>query len=306
MQLSRTSSVIRTRIKTQSATHVACRRAADACGVGGVVKGSFGQRFVGLMFVGLTFAIVSCSSGDAGCAGSETRGSVAVASSLTEWIGVFAEEFDLTQRVSIAGSQTLRLQIENGARPDVFISANQEHADAVARLKEYGDVAPFVCNEVALAYAKSSFNEAPDMLSAMTTSERVAIAEAAVPAGRYGLELLRRLAEESPDIDVAAVLRKVVSYDLNVRQVLMRLVRGEADIGFVYASDILQARESVGRVELPTDLAPEARYFIAHLKTPRADRLAQAMQTETSMRLAEGLGFAPCSETSYDDELLPQ
>ena len=66
-----------------------------------------------------------------------------------------------------------------------------------------------------------------------------------VPVGKYTLQILeqadRRLA---PDFS-ARVLARVVSRELNVRQVLAKVVLGEADAGIVYRSDAQAAGDKV-------------------------------------------------------------
>ena len=70
-----------------------------------------------------------------GCSGSvdsRTRLSIFAASSLTDSFQALASEFEaqnpsIAVELAFAGSQVLRLQIEQGASVDLFASANQKH-----------------------------------------------------------------------------------------------------------------------------------------------------------------------------------
>src|SRR4051794_21472366 len=48
---------------------------------------------------------------------------------------VFETKTGVQVRLNLAGSQELRTQIENGAKPDVFASADQKHMDALVTAK---------------------------------------------------------------------------------------------------------------------------------------------------------------------------
>ena len=100
---------------------------------------------------------------------------------------------------------------------------------------------------------------------------------ASVPAGRYARDALQRAGLWN---DLAPRL----VFGENVRQVLDYVARGEADAGFVYASDVLAAN---GRVQVAETVATSpivypvavvkgsanvdaARAFVAFLDTPAA------------------------------------
>jgi len=94
---------------------------------------------------------------------------------------------------------------------------------------------------------------------------RIVLAEATVPAGRYAARALDRMAADpllGPSFRLA-VEAHVVSRETNVRLVLAKVSLGEADAGFVYATDVRAARSPVGVTELPPEYAVEAEYAAA-------------------------------------------
>ncbi len=96
----------------------------------------------------------------------------------------------------------------------------------------------------------------------------------------------------------ARVQAKIVSRELNVRQVLAKIVLGEADAGVVYRSDAIAAKGKVVMVEIPAELNVTAAYPIATLKAaPHPDARARLHRpgplTVGGRRAARG-GVRPC------------
>src|SRR5215471_1661881 len=59
-------------------------------------------------------------------------------------------------RLNLAGSQELRTQIENGARADVFASADQKHMDALVTAKLAGAPKTFARNTPVIIVPKGN------------------------------------------------------------------------------------------------------------------------------------------------------
>ena len=92
------------------------------------------------------------------------------------------------------------------------------------------------------------------------------------------------------------VLANVDSNEDNVKQVLAKVLLGEADAGIVYLSDVVTAPE-LKFIEIPTDLNVIAKYPIAPLaKSKNADLAAKfieyVLSTEGQAVLARW-GFTP-------------
>ena len=90
-----------------------------------------------------------------GCAGNSPPDTLTVfaAASLTEAFTEMAGAFETENphvdvQLNFAGSQTLRLQIEQGAQADVFASANQLHTDALREAQLINEPVIFAHNEL--------------------------------------------------------------------------------------------------------------------------------------------------------------
>jgi molybdate transport system substrate-binding protein len=197
-----------------------------------------------------------------------------------------------------AGSQELRAQIENGAAADVFASADRRHMDALAARGLVVTPAPFACNEpvlvvrTALAATIATFADLP-------RAQRIVIGAPEVPIGAYTLEILQRADVRLGGDFARRVQARVVSRELNVRQVLAKVVLGEADAAVVYRSDAVTAGAGKVRVvDIPREMNVTAEYPIAVLATAPAAPLArdfiQLVRSPAGAAALREAGFVSC------------
>lgn len=184
----------------------------------------------------------------AGCGGADEDEPlrVSAASSLKAALTAYAGE---GVALSFGGSEQLAAQIRQGARPDVYASADTE---LPRRLHAEGLVEPpvvFARNELVLAVpAHGSKVESMDDLE--RPGVRIAVAGTGVPAGDYARAVL-----------TPAAARNVRSEEPDVSGVVGKVAQGAVDAGFVYATDV---RASGGRLRaLPVPGAPPVRYAAA-------------------------------------------
>ena len=222
-----------------------------------------------------------------GCASAPDDGAIVVfaASSLTDAFTELKADFERAHhhadvRLVFAGSQVLRLQIEQGARADVVATADETH---LAALHEAGLVdAPrgFAHNElVVIVPPDSSIHRFDDLPEA----ERLVVGTESVPVGRYAREVIARS-------DFGDALRaRIVSEEPNARLVRAKVQLGEADAAFVYRTDV-DAR--VRAVEIPAAINARATYGIART-TPRGEAWIAHLASERGQTILRRHGFAP-------------
>lgn len=200
---------------------------------------------------------------------------VFAAASLTDAFVLLAKALEqrnpgLRVTYSFAGSQQLATQIEQGARVDVFASADQRWMDYVRqRGLVAGAATEFVRNMLVVIVARSSPAKIARLQDLATPGIKVVLAADAVPVGRYSREALDKLSRASGFAQDYAqrVLRNVVSHEENVRGVVAKVHLGEADAGIVYRSDVTPA--TAGRVlvlDIPDRSNVVASYPIAVLR----------------------------------------
>jgi molybdate transport system substrate-binding protein len=202
---------------------------------------------------------------------------VFAASSLTEAAGELERKFEAAEPgvdviLNLAGSQTLRLQIEQGAAVDVFVSASVDHTSALEKAQLLRPSTLLAENELVVAVPTDnpaniqSFADLP-------RATRVVIGAPEVPVGKYTQSLFERAGETLGPEFRAKVESHVVSREANVRLVLAKVELGEADAAVVYRTDLAAAR-NVRAVSLPVELAQRTKYPVAVAVHAREPELA--------------------------------
>ena len=171
---------------------------------------------------------------------------------------------------NFAASDVLLKQIEQGAPADVFASADEQTMDRAARSNEIDSSTrrDFAANTLVLIVGADA--KAPNTLQELVNGRYTHIAIGnpdSVPAGRYAKEALTsaKLWEKLEPQLVPAQ---------NVRQALDYVARGEAQAGFVYATDAATQKDNV-RVAMTVPTATPIRYPIAVTATSRHAASAQ-------------------------------
>ena len=203
----------------------------------------------GLPAVAVTlFCILGLAAVAAGGDGDEGRRTLQVfaASSLADAFRDMEAAFEASHprtnvELVFAGSQILRLQIEQGARADVFASADRRHIESLARAGLLAEYVEFANNELAVIVPLDnpagieSFDDLPH-------AERLVIGTEHVPVGAYTHAALRRAAARNGPGFETAVLDRVVSRESNVRLVRAKVELGVADAAIVYRTDAAPGR----------------------------------------------------------------
>jgi molybdate transport system substrate-binding protein len=229
------------------------------------------------------FALLSaCALLALGCGGRSDSDSVTVfaASSLTDVLEDVARAFEAEHgsvELNFAGSATLREQILEGAKADVFIAANET---ILIELVQVGVVsAPLVSiatNRLVLAVTAGNPANVRSLDELSNPELLVGLCAEGVPCGDLAARLL----------DEAGVSASVDTFEPNVRALLGKVEIGELDVALVYATDVIESAEaevadSLSSTSLTTSyvaaaLAPEHEAdddFIAFLHGSEAQQL---------------------------------
>lgn len=224
------------------------------------------------------------------------------AASLKEVFGRLSIRFEKEQAgvkvvTNAAGSQQLRAQLEHGATADLFASADGKQMDALVAQGLVTEPWVFTCNEP-VVIVRTALASSITSLVDLARAERIVIAAPDVPIGNYTLQILRKAAATAGADFPARVQARVASRELNVRQVLAKVVLGEADAGVVYRSDALAARGRVAIVTIPSAFNVVAAYPIAVLKAAPHRELAQRwsalIKSPAGAAALREAGFVPC------------
>jgi len=195
---------------------------------------------------------------------------VFAAASLRESFEDLAKTFEsksgVKVRVNLAGSHELRTQIENGARADVFASADQKHMAALVNASLVATPRVFARNTPVIIVPRGNPAKVGSF-EQLTKAHKLVIGVPEVPIGTYTLQILDNAGAGFK----TKVLANVASRELNVRQVLAKVSLGEADAGIVYRTDAIAGKDKVEIIEIPAKLNAIAEYPVAVLsKAPQA------------------------------------
>jgi molybdate transport system substrate-binding protein len=178
---------------------------------------------------------------------------VFAASSLTQ---VFPK-IDPGPRYSFGGSDSLALQIRNGAPADVFASASPMQARTLYREELVLRPQVFATNRLTVIVPSGNPARIRNVSDLRRSGVKIVIGDAQVPIGAYTRTVLTRLKI------ARAVLKNVVSQENDVKGVVAKVVLGQADAGFVYTTDARTAGDRVRTVSIPSRAQPNVEYFIA-------------------------------------------
>ena len=170
-------------------------------------------------------------------------------------------------RFNFAGSQQFALQLEQGARADVFASADQRWME-YAQEKKLTDGEPriFAHNRLVVIVPQTNPGRIRRPEDLAKRGIKLVVGAEAVPVGKYTREAIQNLATQRgfPSGYAERVLGNVVSQEENVKSVVAKVQLGEADAGFVYRSDVTrEVARYLTVLDIPEDANVLASYPIA-------------------------------------------
>lgn len=194
---------------------------------------------------------------------------------ITDIASLFEEETQTSVKLNLASSGTLARQIENGAQPDLFISANKKWidylnekgiADSTLSSRIAGNQMVYVApvNTALRPFQFSDTISLPELFDG-----RLSIGDPQhVPAGAYAIQILENLG-------CAEELKPRFLPAKNVRSALMVVELGEVEAGIVYKTDALKSDKVKILTEFPDSLHQPVGYYICSIKGAENDRSLQ-------------------------------
>jgi molybdate transport system substrate-binding protein len=226
----------------------------------------------------------------AGCSGGG-RLQVYAASSLT---GVF-QKLDPNARFNFAGSDALAFQLEQGARADVYASASPRYPEKLRRERLVERPRPFATNSLVLIVPRGNPGRVTGLGSLMLARVKLVLGAVGVPVGDYTRRLLARYCRSIFQPRGRCPAARVVSEEQDVKGVVAKVALGEADAGFVYATDVRPVAGKVRAIRLPRWLQPTVRYELAVVRGSKhrqaAERFVALVTGPRGRRALRAAGF---------------
>jgi molybdate transport system substrate-binding protein len=203
--------------------------------------------------------------------------------------------FDRGQRYSFAGSNALETQIRNGAPADVFAAAAPLNTQRLFQARMVERPVSFASNRLVVIVPRSNPAGIRSVYDLKRKPVKLVIAGAAVPVGGYTRAVLRSLG-------LTSVLSKVVSQESDVKAVTGKVALGQADAGFVYATDARPVRAQVSAIRIPARAQPRIRYEIAVVSRSSRKAAARAwirkLLSPKGQSALKNAGFIPIRKRS--------
>lgn len=197
---------------------------------------------------------------------------------------------DSRARYSFGGSNMLAAQIQQGLPADVFASANTGLPWQLHRKGFVTRPVVFTANKLVIVIAPSNPRHLHSVHDLERSGLKIVMAAAGVPVGDYTRKVLKRLG-------LSDLVDKAVAQETDVREVLSQVVLGEADAGFVYATDAKTVTGKVGVIGLPKSAQPRVLYAAAAVKPSKHLQAAKAwvhrLLTTRAQRTLRAAGFLP-------------
>jgi molybdate transport system substrate-binding protein len=220
------------------------------------------------------------------------------ASSLTDVISEIASEFEKENHVRVklnfASSGTLARQIEHGAKPAIFISANKKWLDYLNGLNlTVPESEKYIAgNSLVLIAPAQSFLKPFHFTSEINLTDmfdgRLSIGDPQhVPAGIYAVQTLVSLGLKQ-ELEPRFLPAK------DVRSALMVVELGEVQAGIVYKTDALKSGKVKIITEFPDSLHSPVNYLMTMVKGQKninSVNLYNYIVSEKSVSIWKKYGF---------------
>lgn len=265
-----------------------------------------------LLTLAMLFTLVACGSPAAPSKGEKEEIIVFAAASMTETLNqvkdVYEKENNVTITYNFDSSGTLKIQIQEGADCDLFISAGQKQMNQLdlSSDKEINkEGLDFVAgdtrlnlleNKVVLVVPEGNPKgiESFDDLAARLAEGSIlmAMGNSDVPVGQYTQKILNFYG-----LDEEALAKSgVITYGSNVKEVTTQVSEGSVDCGIVYCTDAFSAGLTVID-SASKDMCGQVIYPAAVLKTAKNPDAAKAfldyLTGSEAMAIFEAVGFSP-------------
>ena len=199
-------------------------------------------------------------------------------------------KIDPHERYSFGGSNMLAAQIQQGLPADVFASANTKLPWQLHRQGLVTTPYVFTSNRLVIVVAPGNPLHITGVRNLGRSGLKIVMAAAGVPVGDYTRKVLAKLG-------MSDLVARAVSQETDVREVLAKVVLGEADAGFVYATDAKTVKEKVSLRGLPDSAQPQVLYAAAAVKSSKHLAAAKAwvkrLRGKAAQKKLRAAGFLP-------------
>jgi molybdate transport system substrate-binding protein len=229
---------------------------------------------------------------------------LSAAASLKPAFTVLVKQFEAdnpgsTVTPNFASSSQLASQIMQGAKVDVFASADRKTMELLANSGQVKNPAAFAHSKLTVIFAKAAKVAQPSLEDLAKPNLRLVMPSPKIPAAAYIAEFLKKAdaAGLAQGLFSARLRANTVSQEPDARMVVAKVVMGEADAAIVYATDLTaDVRPKVSEVPIPASLNVQAEYVIGLVQRPHevadAAKFMDYVRSTKGRAVLQSFGFS--------------
>lgn len=223
-----------------------------------------------------------------------TTVTVLAAASLTESFTEIREAFqqanpDIEVEISFGPSSGLVSQVLEGVGADVLATANTATMEQAVQGGFVEQPVTFAANSLTVAVPAGNPAGIEDFVDLTRPGVLVAVCEPSVPCGDAAQQVMA----------ASGLPIEPVTYELDVKAVLAKVILDEVDAGMVYVTDVVAAGSRVREVMIPADISESLSYPIASIVDAPQDEAGQRfidfVLGEQAQSILAADGFGPAS-----------
>lgn len=215
------------------------------------------------------------------------------------FLGQLKQSEKQLQIIVVSGaSSSLAQQILAGAPADVFVSANPKWSEAVASQGRPAD--PLLSNRLVVATHRRNARIASVSDLGQPGVRSIAIGGDSVPVGEYARQAIEKLPAE-----LRSSIKARLVFGKDSSALVAWLENGEADAGFVYASDLVRSSDLIEVPGIESGFHDPIIYSVVNLTATDSPNCAAADQflawlgSEEATAIYRDAGFG--AETNIDE-----
>lgn len=202
----------------------------------------------------------------------------------------YAKETSARARFSFDSSSRLAKQISEGAKADMFFSADKDWNNFLEEKKRVNpeNSADVLTNELSLITHISNPLEVKDLATlGQIKFKTICLASETVPAGKLAYETLKKT-------DIYSGIKSRIVQGDNARNVLAWVAKNEADLGIVFMTDAKSDKNVKELLRIPSHLHSPIIYklsLVGNHPSKEAFSFYRYLQGKTARSIFEGYGF---------------
>jgi molybdate transport system substrate-binding protein len=197
---------------------------------------------------------------------------------------------DPHETYDFATASVMAAQLASGGPGDVVASPNTPMLDALYAQGLIEQPVPFTRNRLVIVVPTSNPAQINDIYDLTKPGVSVDVANGSVPVGSFTLTIL-----ENMNL-TARIFANVVAQESDVRALLTKVVLGQVDAGFVYATDAVAVEGRVKVIKVPAWAQPTLMYSIAITKAANhaaAARFVSEVMSKAGQQKLADFSFLP-------------